>query len=443
MKIKEVALSEIHWSINRWNEGKQANDELRKRLGDTAQYFATCNVGHAYYQWNTNINGNWLPLTDADANQLAMAEQRLTAIRSEVNAKMGSEPELAEQLFEVPTKDYIYFSTTPDGQLNVVITGWGFRNFKKDPPFRIKTPPRKTAVPNTIAFAIDNERLPNRAFTLKAPWTTKPDQKVTGPDGLFSIEEAAGTNLEIVDVETGKRFTVTLSDATPDHMLDITENTALTVQATLDGMPLDGEPVSVDHGGQHFDLVLVGGVATIPYLSLHPGHSCQVIVRGEEQNIELQKQKPNLVTFNFVTPPPAVEEPPMDIPVPPAVNTARLTVVDAAGMPLRQAHFRLEQGAASANGTLDEQGQATFIKDAFQAGQPVSAAIITAEGQPLPPAQLVTDPTDNDYILQLKAPQGRSRMTELLMLLLLALGLTLVATFVFQPLIGLISNSII
>ena len=51
MKIKEVASNEIHWSIKRWNEGKQANDELRKRLGDTAKYFASCNIGHGYYQW--------------------------------------------------------------------------------------------------------------------------------------------------------------------------------------------------------------------------------------------------------------------------------------------------------------------------------------------------------------------------------------------------------
>ena len=40
MKIKEVALNEIHWSLP-WNAGKQANDRLRQLLGEnTSQYFA-------------------------------------------------------------------------------------------------------------------------------------------------------------------------------------------------------------------------------------------------------------------------------------------------------------------------------------------------------------------------------------------------------------------
>ncbi len=308
MKIKEVASNEIHWSIKRWNEGKQANDELRKRLGDTAQHFATCNIGHGYYQWNSNIIGQWLPLNNADTTQREKVTQRVEEIRKEVNAKMLNEPDLAEQLLEVPTIDYYYFRTLPDGTIDVLITGWGYRNFRKDPPFRITTPQKKASLPTTLSFVLDGMKLPNRAFTLKAAWTTNPDQKTTDQNGDFTFQEPIGTTLEVVDVLTGKNFNIRVSEAHSTVILDITDKTSLTVRAMQDGQPIIRETVSIDYNGHQYNLPLNNdGTAVLNDLSLVPGQSCTASLRDQQQTIELAKGAENVVTFQFQSTPPSLD----------------------------------------------------------------------------------------------------------------------------------------
>ena len=505
MKIKEVPLSEIHWSIKKWNGGKQANDELRKRLGPgTLQYFASCFIGNAYYQWSTNINGQWMPLTEADPAQRELVAERMAEIKQEVIAKMANDPELAEQVMEVPTIDYIYFKPTAEGKVDVIITGWGFRNFKNDPPFRIKTKPKKPVTPNTIAFAIDGQQLPNRTFTLKAPWTNKPEEKLTNADGLFTIEESADTPLEITDTLTGKQFNIVVNNSQPAHVFDLTEKTALTIQAFADGQPVNGDPVSVDYGGQHYDLTMENGQATIPYLTLHRGHSCQVILRGEEQNVEPTLEGPNVVTFQFQTPLPTIEHGALtieayadgqpingelvsidycgqhyDLPLqngtttiadlvisqgqpataymrdaqqsatlvkdenvllrfdfqtpPPEPITARLAALDFMGVPMRGAQFHMQQGDTVLDGILDDQGQVFFIKDPFMPGQPIAVNIVTPNQQQLPPAELILEPQENDYVLQLNAPKQKSRLLEIIMFILLLLALAALLIFVFKP----------
>lgn len=307
MKIKEVASNEIHWSIRRWNEGKQANDEMRRRLGDTARYFASCNIGHGYFQWNTNTIGQWQPLNEADPAQQELVAQRVEEIRQEVNAKMTDEPELAEQMLEVPTIDYYYFRELPTGGVDVVITGWGYRNFKKDPPFRVKTPQKKAARPTTIAFAIEGQKQPCRPFTLRASWTSNPDQKVTGDDGLFTIQEPVGTQLEVVDVTTGKRFNIQVSDTNTDIVFDVTDKTQLFVKAIQDGLPVAGEPVSIDYGGRHYNLFLADdGTANISDISVIPGQQCVATMRGERRSIELGKDADNVISFEFQSTPPDI-----------------------------------------------------------------------------------------------------------------------------------------
>lgn len=308
MKIKEVASNEIHWSIKRWNEGKQANDELRKRLGDTSKYFASCNIGHGYYQWNTNTIGQWLPLNNADANQQELVAQRVEEIRQEVIAKMPGESELAEQMLEVPTIDYYYFRQLPDGSVDVLVTGWGYRNFRKDPPFRIKTPQKKPSKPTTIAFAIDGVKQPNRSFTLKAPWTTKPDEKQTDDNGIFSFQEPVGTILEFVDALTGKSFSIQVSDENPEIVFDITEKTSLTVKATQDGQPVTRESVAIDYNGRRYDLPLgLDGTATLNDITIEKGATCRATLRDQEHTTELAKGAANIITFDFMSTPPDIK----------------------------------------------------------------------------------------------------------------------------------------
>ena len=59
MKIKQVALNEIFWSISAWNRDGQAYNELKKGLGDTLRYFAKGKVGSGFFEWHSDVTGNW------------------------------------------------------------------------------------------------------------------------------------------------------------------------------------------------------------------------------------------------------------------------------------------------------------------------------------------------------------------------------------------------
>ena len=87
MKIKEAALREIHWLLP-WNEGQQANDRLREKLGDSlSQNFARVNVGGNAHVWTVNVNGKWTPLPNAQSTEEMLARQRWDEIKQEVLAR--------------------------------------------------------------------------------------------------------------------------------------------------------------------------------------------------------------------------------------------------------------------------------------------------------------------------------------------------------------------
>lgn len=81
MKIKEVALSEVHWTIKQWNVEQQANNRLQQKLGDLSRNFAKCSVGAAFYSWNVDTNMRWTPLPKATPSDEILARKRWDEIK--------------------------------------------------------------------------------------------------------------------------------------------------------------------------------------------------------------------------------------------------------------------------------------------------------------------------------------------------------------------------
>ena len=107
MKIKEVALNEIHWTIDQWNRGDQANDRLSEKLGSLSRYFAKGNVGAETFTWSFDAPLKWTPLNKASEPEAVMARQRWEELKNEVKAKLADTPDLAEHILEIPNEDYI------------------------------------------------------------------------------------------------------------------------------------------------------------------------------------------------------------------------------------------------------------------------------------------------------------------------------------------------
>jgi len=429
MKIKEVALNEIYWSIKSWNVEQQANDYLKKKLGDTSRYFAKCNVGHGYYSWDTEVIADWKPKNEASTTEEPLIAQKLGEVSTEVHAKLSAEPDLAEHILEIPNEAYIFYKITPDGQVDIIITGWGFRNFKKTPPVQIKTPPKKPIHPTTIAFAIDDEKLPNRPFTIKASWTQKPNMATTDAEGNFVIKEEEGVSIEVIDQVTQKSFSFVVTNEKSEHIFDLTERTDLTVMATLDGEPLNGETVSIDYAGKHYEETLVDGKALFSAITLRTGEPLKAVLRDETKETILSADN-NVVHFEFVTPEEPVEEPVVEeeppVEEPPAPVTARLTVVDAAGQPIKGAAFSLRQGDMACDGQLDDQGSTLFVVDGFMTSQPLTLTLTTDKG-PMEPIEFSLDEGETEYLLQENAPKKESRAGEILLAILMLAALAGIA----------------
>ena len=221
MEIKKVATSEIHWSIG-WNASQQANSRLRDMIGDTSRYFAMLKVGNATYNWIVDTVGQWRPMGMAADSEKPLIMEKAEQIKQEVFAKLPNDDTLASKICQVPNyEEYIFYRNAEDGNLDVVITGWGFHNFKKAGPFIDTWPPRPRMYTTSIAFVSKGERQPNRPFFIITPKMKKPD--VTDTEGLRSFKEYAGLTLTVIDEQTQRQFDFTTSESDTLLEFDVTE----------------------------------------------------------------------------------------------------------------------------------------------------------------------------------------------------------------------------
>ena len=434
MEIKSVRINEIYWSIG-WNASQQANTRLREKLGDVSQYFAMLKVGNATYNWMVDAIGQWRPMGQAPDSDKALIMKKAEEVKQMVFAKLSDDEGLASKICQVPNyEEYIFFKPNAQGDIDIAITGWGFHNFKKSGPAIPTWPPVPVMHTTTIAFTADGERQPNRPFSIVTPKMRKPC--TTDEQGVAVYKEYAGVHITVIDDATQRQFTFTTTDTDTEHEFDVTVETtpppppepepepivkcALCVMASLDGQPLAHEPVSVDYGGQHYDLSLEeNGTVSLTDLDFADG-ICQVEVRGERRQVTMVKDENNLVSFTFETPKP-VEV------------MARLTVLNAQGQPMPGVQVQLKQGPQEQLLELDQCGAAQFVKSAFSLSQPLSATITTAEAQQLEPVEFQLEEKENEYVLQQKAPKGGSRLKEILAALALLAVLAALLIFVFKP----------
>ena len=223
MEIKSVRITEIHWSIN-WNASQQANDRLKEMLGPTSKYFAALKVGNATYNWVVDTVAEWRPMGAAPDSVKTRILEKTEEVRQEVFSKLGSDDNLAGKICQVPNyEEYIFYRDDPNG-IDVVITGWGFHNFKKAGPFVATWPPKPVMHTTTIAFTVDGQRQPGRAFSIVTPKMRKPF--TTDEQGLQAYKEYAGVNITVIDDITQRQFTFTTADKDCTLEFDVTDHTA-------------------------------------------------------------------------------------------------------------------------------------------------------------------------------------------------------------------------
>ena len=497
MEIKNVRVNEIHWSIG-WNASQEANKRLKDKIGETSKYFAQLKVGNATYNWIVDTVGKWRPMGMAPDSDKSLIMEKADEIRQEVFAKLSSDENLAMKICQVPNyEEYIFYKDNDDGTIDVVITGWGFHNFKKAGPFIETWPPRPVMHNTTIAFIVNGERQPQRPFSVVTPKMQKPD--VTDEQGVRIFKEYAGLNITLIDDATQRQFTFTTEDHDTELEFDITPKTSITVRATLDGEPLQEGTVGIDYDGQHYDVQITHGEATVSDLLLKSDASCKATLRGEERIEPVSGDAPNVITFEFITPP-VIDK--CNITIIATLNgkpitgetvgvnyagqhydltlndegkatisdivctgdvcqssfrdsersitpekdkeniicfelkeaeTATITVLNAQGQPMKNAQFRLQQGGQLFEGRLNEQGTASFILDSFTFDQPLQAYITTEDQRQIDPIEFTLEEKEKEYVLQENAPKSGSNLISILVFLLILAALAAAIIFGLKP----------
>ena len=427
MEIKNVRVNEIHWSID-WNASQEANKRLKDKIGETSKYFAQLKVGNATYNWMVDTIGKWRPMGMAPDSDKAAVMEKAEQIRQEVFDKLPNDDNLARKICQVPNyEEYIFYKDNGDGTLDVVITGWGFHNFKKAGPFVETWPPRPVMHDTTIAFVIDGVRQPQRTFSVVTPKMQKPD--VTDEQGVRTYKEYAGVSITVIDDATKRQFTFTTEEKDQVLEFDITTKTSVIVRATLDGQPLSGESMAIDYDGQHHELPLVNGEAVFSDLSFNSGASCTATLRGEQRIEPLSGSTATTLSFEFTTPPEEPKEEPKAEPV-----IATLSVIDAQGQPMKNAQYRLTQGGQTIEGQLNEQGSVQFTKDNFTLDQPLQAHITPEDGRQIEPIDFTLENNENEYVLQENAPKkGGFNLMNLIVALLILAALAALVIFALKP----------
>ena len=217
-------------------------------------------------------------------------------------------------ILSIPNEEYVFYQIDAAGQVKVLIAGWGSTNYKKPIIGNERVAVEdKGAHPISIAFTIDDEKVPNRNFSIVTSLKNVPH--TTDANGDYALGKInADTSIEFIDEPTGKRFNILTDRTTTEYTFDITERVNVRIEASHDNEPISDEEASIDYHGRTYKVMLEAGQATVG-LALYPGEVCTARFRGAMQQQELN---PAGHTFRFdsTTPPPPPEPEPEPEPEP-------------------------------------------------------------------------------------------------------------------------------
>lgn len=299
-KIKEVSNNEIHWLLKDWNVKSQANMRIKQLLQSDSAYFAQVNVAGPYYTWNAS-DTEWLLLSSAIPLEGNVVREELERLRKRVRTTLSGRPDIAEKILTVPNDDYVLYRIEEGGNVSLLLTGWGFRNFNKPSGGPIKIDPLSDkAHPVRISFIIDGQCVPNREFAVITSQKNVPH--VTDDNGQFSFGEKVnpGKGIDIMDIPTKKIFHLVVDETRQEYDFDVTESVKINVRVEENGKPTINEEIRIAYAGYNYLLTSVNGKASkaVPF---YMSEACVVKVREEEKSAFLNIDGYNEFFFEFTS----------------------------------------------------------------------------------------------------------------------------------------------
>lgn len=348
--------------------------KLNSILGDENP-FAKFSIGAGNYIWSDN-RLDWHQMIAWSPLKQELVKEALVDLSAKLTSQFGDKQ--AELLMTVPDDGYIYFNDD-NGEIKVLITGWGFRK-----PVRIEVKPiveedvRKN--PITLSFVYDGKRLPNYQFGLKLLNRVRKLQ--TDADGLFQMGNlGAGERYVIYDIQdNNKIYNLNIVGGQSHYDIDLTRHTTLYLSAIADNQPISNEQIDIQyHGSSYSALTDSVGKATLE-IPLYEGENLSAKLREQTRSINVYTED-NHIDFVFETTPP--------------VETDIIVTVIHDGSACSNKHVNIEYNGQKYDGETDVNGQfkqhVEVIKDEICI---VSVDDYTSQNKEL------TDLSENEFIFE-------------------------------------------
>lgn len=241
---------------------------LHRVLKPQDMIFAQIKKGVGVLNWVHPETG-WQSYSEADASTRALIMGEIIAKQDMVLKEISSIPTLAkiaDSLFMTPGDEYYFYRSTGLGEIEVLITGWGYKKPIRHEVKEIQMEIQEEQVQSvTIGFTADGMELPNNSFTITPPSSGKSQLKKTNENGEFFVGNRmpVGVSYIIADVETGKTFTLKVEKGKSHYIYDLSMPKA--ANETLEGKNEEHPRFSLDETPEFLEPKETGKDLGMPY----------------------------------------------------------------------------------------------------------------------------------------------------------------------------------
>lgn len=232
-----VRLIDPKWSIS------AIYNQIKPEAEISQLYFAEYITSLGNHQWNVP-GDNWKPLSKVDDDEKvelgALLKMRCAMMSTQVDERL-------ENIFTVPSYDFIFVRKNKAGQWEIAVTAWGFK-FPSQPRVHISAPPKD--IPNLqevcIAFLWNGKRLPEFQFEFNH------NAKATDKEGLFKIDRPLIVGATYPLFIPGKTETTLVVEKGKDvYTFDLTEYVDVNVDVRVNGIQAEGIECDITFGSTH------------------------------------------------------------------------------------------------------------------------------------------------------------------------------------------------
>ncbi|MBQ9237000.1 MAG: hypothetical protein IJ183_05400 [Prevotella sp.] len=245
--------------------------------------FAKFSIGAGNYVWSDN-RCQWHRMIDASELKQSIIHEALNQQKADIATKIGSKT--TEALFTTPDPSYIYYNDD-NGDIKILVAGWGFKK-----PVRVVVGPETGTVttknPVSISFTYDGERLTNYEFGLRLAKQIK--RLRTDGSGLYVFEDLkVGENYNVIDLNSGKDFQLTIIEGQTLYNFDVTKYAPLNIFAIGDDQPIGGEMVEVSYHGKIYNTTTDDNGHVAIQLPLYSDETVNATLRDKNESTDISE----------------------------------------------------------------------------------------------------------------------------------------------------------